>query len=89
MKFCLSSRQSEAYLQKADEIRVDFRDRNIIPELAEKYPDKTIILMQYVGDELNEDDLTLWKILTKDHLIVCLSNLGYVPFLKKLEIPWY
>lgn len=59
MKFCLRSRQSDMYLQKADEIKVDFRDRNSIPDLADKYPDKTIILVQYVGDELNGDDLNL------------------------------
>ena len=59
MKFCLGARQTEEYLKKADEIKVDFRDRNIIPDLAEKYPDKTIILVQYIGDELNKDDLAL------------------------------
>ena len=59
MKFCLSARQNDAYLEKADEIKVDFRDRNVIPELADKYPGKTIILVQYIGDELNGDDLNL------------------------------
>lgn len=58
MKFCLSARQSKQYLEKADEIKVDFRDRNIIPDLATDYPDKTIILVQYPGDELNGDDLS-------------------------------
>lgn len=58
MKFCLSSRQSKEYLEKADEIRVDFRDRNIIPELATEYPDKTIILVQHPGEELYGDDLS-------------------------------
>lgn len=89
MKFCLSSRQSKQYLEKADEIKVDFRDRNTIPELADEYPGKTIILVQYTGDELNGDDLATWKILTKDHFIVCLSNLAYVVDMKRLEIPWY
>ena len=87
MKFCLSARQSKQYLEKADEIKVDFRDRNIIPDLAIDYPDKTIILVQYPGDELNGDDLSTWKILTKDHLIVCLSNLAYIKDMKRLEIP--
>ena len=89
MKFCLSARQSDAYLKKADEIKVDFRDRNIIGDLAEEYPGKTIILMQYVGDELKANDLSMLKILAKDNLIVCLSNLSYVNELKRLEIPWY
>ena len=57
MKFCLSSRQSKQYLEKADEIRVDFRDRNSIPDLAMDYPDKTIILVQYPGDKFETDEL--------------------------------
>ena len=89
MKFCLNARQTNSYLEKADEIKVDFKDRNSIPELTEKYPGKIIILMQYVDDELNGDDLATWKILTKDHFMVCLSNLAYVEDMKRLEIPWY
>ncbi len=89
MKYCLSCRQSPAYLEKADQIKVDFRDRNIIPDLAEKYPDKDIILVQHYGEVLEYKDLTTWKILTKDHLIVCLTQLSYVPELKENEIPWY
>ena len=41
MKFSMSSRQTAEYLQKADEIKVQWRDRNIIPDLFEKYPDAT------------------------------------------------
>jgi hypothetical protein len=37
----MSSRQSPEYLQKADEIKVQWRDRRIIPDLSEKYPNAT------------------------------------------------
>ena len=40
MKYCLNSRQEAAYLQKADEIKVEFRDRDIIsdlPAVMDKY----------------------------------------------------
>ena len=39
MKFCLRNRQESIYLMKADEIKVDFRDRRSIPDLIEKYPE--------------------------------------------------
>ena len=38
MKFCLRNRQIEEYLQKADEIKMEYRDYKSIPDLFEKYP---------------------------------------------------
>ena len=37
MKYCLNSRQEAAYLQKADEIKVEFRDKDSIPTIIERY----------------------------------------------------
>ena len=58
MKYSLSSRQSAEYLRKADEIKVQWRDRNIIPDLFEKYPNATVNLCRYFQDNENEID---WK----------------------------
>ena len=58
MKFSMSSRQSPEYLQKADEIKVQWRDRRIIPDLSEKYPNATINLTRYFQDSNDEID---WK----------------------------
>ena len=44
IKYCLRSRLSYSFLQKADEIRVDYRDRETIFELVGKYPGKRFIL---------------------------------------------
>ena len=44
MKYCLSSRQSAEYLQKADEIKVLYRDIEQIYDLMDKYENKNIIL---------------------------------------------
>lgn len=44
MKYSISSRQEKAYIEKVDEIRVEYRDRNIIYDFIEQYPDKTIML---------------------------------------------
>ncbi len=57
MKVCLSSRQSSAYLKKADEIKVEFRDRNSLPDLFDAYPDAHVILEVPPTEQLNEQDL--------------------------------
>lgn len=44
MKYCLSSRQTKIYLNKADEISVESRDYRQISDLFIDYPDKMIIL---------------------------------------------
>ena len=38
MKYCVSNRVSPATLEKADEIKVGFRDRRALPDYFEKYP---------------------------------------------------
>lgn len=89
MKSCLSSRQSALYLQKANEIKVQFRDRKIIPELAEKYPNATIILRFALGDTIEPTELKKYKVLTKDKLIACLSDLDMVNMCKSNKVPFY
>lgn len=66
MKYSLSSRQSAEYLQKADEIKVEWRDRNIIPDLFEKYPNATVNLTRYFYDSDNEID---WKQIETFHIL--------------------
>ena len=47
MKFCLRNRQESIYLMKADEIKVDFRDRRSIPDLIEKYPEFQLFIQVF------------------------------------------
>ena len=44
MKYCLSARQPDSVLKKADEIKIELRDFRAIPEYIEKFPNKTFIL---------------------------------------------
>ena len=44
MKYCLSARQTDSILKKADEIKIELRDFRAIPDYIEKFPDKTLIL---------------------------------------------
>jgi hypothetical protein len=56
MKFALNCRQTPEYLRKADQILVDFRDRKAMTDYIVDYPEKDIILIQHIGDELVLED---------------------------------
>ena len=76
MKFSLSSRQSPEYLQKADEIKVQWRDRDIIHDLIEKYPKATINLTRYYQDgeqEIDWNELNTFNVLAQGRLVLGLT----------------
>ena len=89
MKVCLSSRQAGSYLVHADEIKVQYRDRAVIPELAEKYPKATIILRQDIKEPIDFNECEKYKILTRDKLMICLNDLSVANECKRHEIPFY
>lgn len=89
MKFCLSSRQENEYLVKADELKVQFRDRESLPDLFEKFPDKDIILMCYYGEEIDWKSIEKWNILSRGHFKMCLSSLKDAQECKKRKVPFY
>ena len=78
MKFSVSSRQTAEYLAKADEIKIQWRDRRIIPELCEKYPNKTLNLTRLYSDTteyvIDWKELNTYRILSRDHLIIGFST---------------
>ena len=89
MKYCLRSRQEAVYLNKADEIKVDFRDRRSIPDLTEKYPEKKIILMCYKDEIIDWSDVHTWNVLCRGNLIMCLSSVDDVQGCKDEDVPFY
>lgn len=90
MKYCLSSRQSAEYLKKADEIKVKYRDRDIIYDFSQKYPTATIILeMPLDGIEVNWTEITNYMRVTEGRLILCLANLNDIPQCQTLNIKYY
>lgn len=88
MKVCLSSRQAKEYLQKADEIKVDYRDKGSIFDLIEDYPDKTIIL-----DCLNADIdwklLERYKTICRNNFIICVGSVNELRQAHTLKIRRY
>ena len=89
MKYCLSNRQETSYLNKADEIKVEFRDRDIISDLIEQYPEKDIILMVYYNEIVDWKKIEQWNILSQGHFILCLSLISDAEECKERNIPFY
>lgn len=78
------------YLKKADEIKVAYRDRKSIPDLAMDYPEATIIL-HYKGEGSREDweEYRRYSILCKENFIVALNDLSYVEDCKYYGLKYY
>lgn len=91
MKFCLRSRQTAEYLKKADEIKVEYRDRKSIPDIADTYPNATIILELPPQVQWDLAEIKSYKDLSLGRLICQIShfNDAGIPFLKENEIPFY
>lgn len=91
MKYCLSSRQTNEYLMKADEIKVQYRDRNIIYDYSQKYPHATFILEIQPSNEqkINWDEINKFKIVTQNKLILCVGNRNDAYEAKTREIAFY
>ena len=91
MKYALSSRQTPDYLKLADEIRVEYRDREIIYDFIEKYPDKTYILEipYYIAEETIDfqEIITLNKL--TQNLICRLSRVEDIQWCRENEIRWF
>lgn len=86
MKYSLSSRQTAEYLEKADEICVQWRDRNIIPDLFDKYPKANVVLKRYYSDcenPVNWEDIRMYNILGQGRFILGLSLMDEINLAKE------
>ena len=76
MNYSLSSRQTSDYLAKANEIRVEYRDRDIIQDLVNKYPTARINLVLPIDTEakINWKEIRTYASLARDNFIVGVVN---------------
>lgn len=44
MRYCVNGRQPHSVLKRADEIKIDYKDKALLIDFAEKYSEKTILL---------------------------------------------
>lgn len=92
MKYSLSSRQTEEYLNKCDEIRVTYNDRNIIFDLIEKYPNKSIALLRYFSHkdiEIDWKEIETFNTLTQGNFVFGATFINDLVECKKRNIKCY
>jgi hypothetical protein len=93
MKYSVSSRQQPEYLQKCDEIKVMWNDRNIIFDLTEKYPGKTINLCRYLihsnEDDIDWSEIKKFKTLARDNFVFGLTYINEIIECKAHDIEFY
>lgn len=89
MKYCLSSRCSSKYLSQADEIKVAWRDRESIIDLANEYQSATIILVCEPEADQEIDKIDMWNRGAAGRLICCLRSLDLAPALKRINVQFY
>ena len=90
MKYCLSSRQTNEYLKRADEIKVKYRDRDIIYDYSQKYPTAHIILELPLNNEgVDWTEINNYARVCNGGLILCLANLKDIPQCKELDVKYY
>ena len=91
MKYCLSARQKNNLLKKADEIKIELRDFRAIPEYIEKFPNKTLILE--FNNDIPED--FSWELIQaytdklNGNFICALSDLSIIPECSLRNIKFY
>jgi hypothetical protein len=88
MKVCLNAWQDKEYLEKADELKVPWDKREIIPEIFEQYPNK-IVVLEYLGTDLTEEEyneLNMYKGLGRGNFKMCVAS---ITLLRDRAIPFY
>ena len=90
MKYCLRSRLPARFLRQADEIKVDFRDRATIPDLAHTYPDKTLILFPPTDDSTYDwNEITRFDHLANHNLVLNCANIPVANKAKELGLRFF
>ena len=91
MKYCLSARQPDSVLKKADEIKIELRDFKAIPEYIEDYPDKTLIL-EFVNElpkDFDWEEIQVYADKMDGNFICSLSDLSIAPECYLRNIKFY
>lgn len=89
MKICLSARQDPQYLDRADEIIFEFRDRKAIPNYIIKYPNKTIILSCSLINDIDWDELKAFNEQASGNFLLEIQDLVLIPICQQYNLKFY
>lgn len=90
MKYCLSNRQPDSILKKADEIKIELRDFRAIPDYIEKYADKVLILEMEndLPEKFSWDEIQLYS-RKHGNFYIAISNKNQIHECRRLELKFY
>ena len=88
MQFCVNGRQPYSILKKADEVYVQYNDKDRIIDFVEHIPDKTIIL-DFPGGE--EKEWKIWEMYSEKfkNFFIAVHNLYEAHEFNDANIKWY
>lgn len=89
MLYCLSARQTKEYLAKANEIKVDYRDHEMILDLIKDYPAANIIISCKPDNLIDFEKLGQYKKLTEQRIIAEVASAKDFDQAAKVGLEYY
>lgn len=89
MKVCLNSWCSSKYLEKADEIKFKYKDRNTIIDYLDKYSATIILDMRTAPEEIDWDGISHLNVICRENFIVGTVDAKQIRKCLDLNIKFY
>ena len=90
MKYSMSSRQTKEYLEKADEIRFEYRDYRSLFDYIEEYPEKQLNLwIPSNQEEVDWKEIEIYQKLAGEHLVCCVGKIEHMQKCLELGVRFY
>ncbi len=94
MELCVQANQDPRYLDWASQIMFKYKDRNLIPDYIEKYPDKQIILQCYNEENIPKEDLDWvsfvdFETLADGNFCLAISDIEIATMCNQLDMDFY
>jgi hypothetical protein len=87
IKYCVNDRHPKSVLQQVDEIRLPYKDIDIMFDFVEQYPNKSFII------EIDDSEEVNWNLINgftgKVNIIISLHNLDHVWECKNYGLKWF
>lgn len=87
MKYCISGRQPKSVLEKTDEIKMRYSDKERMVEYMREWPEKTFILDVPKGTEI--DFPWCATLASENNLILCLGDLSLAKLCSDFGLAFY
>lgn len=87
MNFCINYGCGADSLERADQIRIEPKYFNLINTIADKYPNKTLVVVE--PPENRWDDIKTYALGLRDQFVLEIRHIEYAYTCERLGIPYY